>query len=816
MQYRNIHEDFFYETSAATLTYIIYDGNLAVYNGKAVQNPSTGKIKINVAQRVRDYLENEMPDFREYDGVLVPHPEALKTFRITDESGAVLETYRVLMDWDEPFTGQDMVMNRPVNTHADPRQKIFVGYLASADTEYQITVDDGEYFFYPPEFYLYFPKSGATYNIAFDTNYPNLYLKREWGDFGTNGYSLFFGQGNDFDVWVSTQNNTNHIKSGVTQVYPSLSFEEGNEVCKIYIYQLTTNDVWYFLPAYASYTVNGREPENVHFSYETNYPSLTPVVNCDWITITSSSLTGIDLYVESPFSTVSSITGTVTFLNPSGQTVGTRTVVRYPAYFAFVDSDADCVSPGVTTTRQIRVRTNVGSQITVSSTQSWLSASFSKDDNTITYTANSASTYTMTARTAYINVYYKGTQVTRFKLTQSKACCSTGVLSWIDTGSKQAPETGPVQVFASNPSVWTGAIFDNIPSGGGTVSIPFYTDCDYVEMVLTEDGTETDRRLMPLTPSNKSLGLQGEYVLTAPANTGSDAVEYILTAYDADGNILLALNATHRPTPNRAYILQPPAVPSAYLVDSVVSGTQYEFNYYFCDKRSGDTIPTQMQGGVYYATDGAAQGAGYPMAGGFNPQFRTYPNPRKRFYGHSSSDYDDTTMTYVELTDTKWYFDFGNSSVKDGLLLPNVKTVFEHTAIGPRSVPTNISFLYAPKALRVFGFLDGGVDSVNLWSTVTVVGSMRSSGMTDLYLPNAGYVQIDTLNELNLGSIHLGKTLRFLGDYRSSTQDAGYLPQNIDFYYLGTMAEFESKVMYAPKGTYHCSDGDYVRTVGYL
>ena len=127
MIYKNRFEDFFFETTASTLDYMISTGGQVIFQGRAVKSPAKPVLRINVGQRVRDYLENEMPDFRDFDGVVVPHPDALLDFELQDVFGNPLETYRVLLDYTEDFTGSDMILSDPVNGHADPRQKLFIG-----------------------------------------------------------------------------------------------------------------------------------------------------------------------------------------------------------------------------------------------------------------------------------------------------------------------------------------------------------------------------------------------------------------------------------------------------------------------------------------------------------------------------------------------------------------------------------------------------------------------------------------------------------------------------------------------------------------
>ena len=123
MIFSSSSRDFWYEASSSALTYYIeVDGN-AAYFGKAVS--TTGNARINIGRRVSDYLETGMPDFREYDGVVVPHPRQMRVFNLKDSNGVLLGSYTVLLESDGSWTGRYGAIGSPVNGHADPRQKIF-------------------------------------------------------------------------------------------------------------------------------------------------------------------------------------------------------------------------------------------------------------------------------------------------------------------------------------------------------------------------------------------------------------------------------------------------------------------------------------------------------------------------------------------------------------------------------------------------------------------------------------------------------------------------------------------------------------------
>ena len=138
MIYKSLISDFYYENSGITsLSYYIAADGGTLYTGKAF-NPKG--IKINIRKAIDDWLVNEMPDFREYDGVMVEHPDALKIFYLYDDGGTLLETYQVLLDHAEPYNGGLITMNRLIDGRADPRQKIFYG-LASETSGHTFDLD---------------------------------------------------------------------------------------------------------------------------------------------------------------------------------------------------------------------------------------------------------------------------------------------------------------------------------------------------------------------------------------------------------------------------------------------------------------------------------------------------------------------------------------------------------------------------------------------------------------------------------------------------------------------------------------------------
>ena len=144
MIYKNTAIDFFYTTSADTLSYYITCDGVQIYSGTAVKSPDEPYMRINVGRRVSDYLTTSMPDFREFDGVVVPHPEQLRDFILYDSEGTQLEEYRVLYDFSEGWDGSTDDLSEPIDGKADVRQKIFWGiFSASGDTVPLDTEDSG-------------------------------------------------------------------------------------------------------------------------------------------------------------------------------------------------------------------------------------------------------------------------------------------------------------------------------------------------------------------------------------------------------------------------------------------------------------------------------------------------------------------------------------------------------------------------------------------------------------------------------------------------------------------------------------------------
>ena len=173
MRYVSIAKDFYYETSASTLSYYITCNGRTVYSGVSVKPSDSPVNRISIRKRIADYLEIDMPDFRDYDGVVIPHPEQLRDFELYSSDGTLLETYRALLGYYDEWDGSDVVQSDPVNGHTDPRQKIFWGIISSAPQSVPSNTEGGDYprFFTPALTTYVCTGSEQSMVWQFETNY---------------------------------------------------------------------------------------------------------------------------------------------------------------------------------------------------------------------------------------------------------------------------------------------------------------------------------------------------------------------------------------------------------------------------------------------------------------------------------------------------------------------------------------------------------------------------------------------------------------------------------------------------------------------
>lgn len=128
MVYCSLKETTYYESSANVLNYIIVDdSDNVIYYGHSIKNPKTGINRINITEIIRDWLHSNLEDnwdiLSNESGYVCQQKDAYKEFSIISGE-LLLQKYAVLYDYEDIFTGGDIILSEPVNSRIDPRMKI--------------------------------------------------------------------------------------------------------------------------------------------------------------------------------------------------------------------------------------------------------------------------------------------------------------------------------------------------------------------------------------------------------------------------------------------------------------------------------------------------------------------------------------------------------------------------------------------------------------------------------------------------------------------------------------------------------------------
>ena len=147
------YKDIIYSTTANSLDYVIKMDGDVIFRGGAVKSPKKVSIELNVSKIIRNYIQENFADIRDYSGSTFEEPDAFGVFELynlTTEYDAVehtnytvetlLETYNILLgfDYQGEWNGEACIMTRPVNGHIDPRMKIFCTQYSPVDTIIEI------------------------------------------------------------------------------------------------------------------------------------------------------------------------------------------------------------------------------------------------------------------------------------------------------------------------------------------------------------------------------------------------------------------------------------------------------------------------------------------------------------------------------------------------------------------------------------------------------------------------------------------------------------------------------------------------------
>ena len=175
------YQDVFYKTAADTMEYVIKQGDTYIFRGIAVKAPGADYAYIDVGKICRQYLDNNLPDFRDFNDQITHLPNALQKFTLSsvqhiiiwtgtdtyldDVTEQVEEIYSFLFNWDYEGTAynEGMPLSDPVNGHMDCRMKLI--YTQYSET----TVKD---FYVTP--LLSSPVQGGTLTAKITTEYTDV------------------------------------------------------------------------------------------------------------------------------------------------------------------------------------------------------------------------------------------------------------------------------------------------------------------------------------------------------------------------------------------------------------------------------------------------------------------------------------------------------------------------------------------------------------------------------------------------------------------------------------------------------------------
>lgn len=738
MIFSSSSRDFWYEASSSALTYYIeVDGN-AVYFGKAVS--TTGNARINIGRRVSDYLETGMPDFREYDGVVVPHPSQMRVFNLRDEDGDILESYTVLLESDGSWTGMYGPLTEPINGHADMRQKLLFSFISS---------------------------SGETFNIS------------------SSDCTLGF--------------------------YPSYLQLTGVSRC---------------------------HTENI-IEYYSDYTDLTATVDVDWIeikTVSDSSITFDTWYI--PYTTEEAyrngVWGTISIFRDGVYKVAEYRIKKYTLGSVSDATITMSYAGGSGSTPSLWL---CDGEVSISCNQEWVTPVYRKTGSTAFIDYQVDRNYGDDDRAAVISVYLSdGTLVQTITILQTLEASVEGDIDFVQDRFKTTDILGhTVLICGGVPIGDRKYAFFGIPQSGYTAKVAYFSTVPVFDAVVRKDGvvigTErifpTMQRVWPDYGFGQfTTGLCDYYEFQIEPNTGSTKIEYDVSFNNLSGKTLGVI-----------YYVQPPYVPSQYEARDILSGSS-GFEFYRTNTNTKNTYDDGADNGTYYATDADAQAAGYPIYGG-------YPASAVTDLGGAAPSSEDwrkvEVMTYAQTTASALTFNqysFAGSELTcvSGLSASdvpyfvtwdgNINTYNGYNTHFPGTIKYlsyDIEFMDIPRVLTIdnvtdqsSGFIPGlrdrNIEEINAYSLTYIGWEMirRTSGVTELYLPNIGCIEENNFYDMpDLTDVYLGNALRFFGcRFDSASSFSQALPPGVTFHYLGTVQEFKDKVIFAPDGKYHCSDGD--------
>lgn len=132
MVYCSLKNDTYYESQSDVLEYLIKNENGdIIYSGRSIKSPKTHTNRINVTEKIRNYLNSNLgPGWESGSTQIVRQQEnSVGLFSLTNGE-LLLEKYAFLYSFDNVFNlgGEDKIISNPINGKLDPRMK----YLISA------------------------------------------------------------------------------------------------------------------------------------------------------------------------------------------------------------------------------------------------------------------------------------------------------------------------------------------------------------------------------------------------------------------------------------------------------------------------------------------------------------------------------------------------------------------------------------------------------------------------------------------------------------------------------------------------------------
>ncbi len=309
MIYKSLNKDFYYEDSGSTrLSYYLTCENETIYTGRAY-NPKG--IKINIRKLIEDWLWNDMPDFRPYDGVTVVHTDACKVFGLYDEESNLLEEYMVFLSYED--LDMPMFTYRGINGNADTRQKIF--FCGLSDTAFSLTFDVTDLYFNIVS--ITAGSRGGVYTMYYTTN------RREGSYYITASGGVEIVSYRNGRIVVNVPENFGGERSFTVEAHDSHSHEV---IGTAYIFQYAANP---YFTVDSAFTMFGWD-DQITITALTNITDFSFTFSENWISEKSRSLSLPDASIvfTTGFGDINYDRAVTVYVNYDGSVIASFTITQ--------------------------------------------------------------------------------------------------------------------------------------------------------------------------------------------------------------------------------------------------------------------------------------------------------------------------------------------------------------------------------------------------------------------------------------------------------------------------------------------------------